>query len=115
LRGEFFAYAHIKKEYPDAEVTWVNMRGETGLPYDVHVAFEDKTELFVEVKSTMTRSRRVFEISWRELCLALDEGSRFCVYRVFGVQPPFGHLELVKISDVRKLLAAREIQILLSF
>jgi hypothetical protein len=71
------------------DVQWVNERGESGKPYDVQMRHLDAAgrcvrTTYVEVKSTITRDKRNFELSLRELLYAAQHGSNFEVYRVYS-------------------------------
>jgi hypothetical protein len=73
---------------PPIEVEWCNARGEAGLPYDLVVRplnSQDESEWhYVEVKSSASPDKVLFEVSWREMAFAARKGARFSVVRVFG-------------------------------
>ena len=63
-------------------VTWVNEVQEQGLPFDV--ILERTPPTYIEVKSTISRSKQLFQLSVQELQFAQKMGDLYTVYRVYG-------------------------------
>jgi hypothetical protein len=72
------------KDNDAVEVEWVNEHEESGRPYDITISSGGKVTEYVEVKSTRTMEKAVFEISMNELDQAAIHGSSYCIYRVFN-------------------------------
>jgi hypothetical protein len=70
------------------EVTWCNAQSEAGLPYDLVIRPKGSTNEsewhYVEVKTSASPDKVLFEVSWREMAFAARKGGRFSVVRVFG-------------------------------
>jgi len=94
--GEQFVYAYLKnkleadadasggEEKDQKRVVWVNEHEETGFQYDLRIesASSGEVEAFVEVKTTQSKEKHYFEMSYREWTFAQKEGNRFVVFRV---------------------------------
>ena len=94
----------LQSTHPSAKVTWVNEEEEQGLPYDILVAEEprlgqdaNKEPLYVEVKSSTSLSKPLFEISLRELEFARRQGAAYSLYRVLGACGPAP--QVIKLHD----------------
>ncbi|XP_069113795.1 uncharacterized protein [Argopecten irradians] len=84
------------------QVTWKNQEKETGLPYDfeLHVATETGISvIYIEVKSTLSDKKEVFEISAPQIKFAQEQKENFCIYRVFNA----GDTENVKLVRIHNL------------
>tara|TARA_B100000795_G_scaffold18465_1_gene12276 strand:- start:1763 stop:2179 length:417 start_codon:yes stop_codon:yes gene_type:complete len=64
------------------KVTWVNELQEQGLPFDV--ILERTPPTYIEVKSTISRTKQLFQLSVKELQFAEKMGDLYTVYRVYG-------------------------------
>ena len=64
------------------EATWVNELQEQGLPFDV--ILERTPPTYIEVKSTVSRTKQLFQLSVPELRFAEKMGEQYTVYRVYG-------------------------------
>jgi hypothetical protein len=83
--GEQLVFGMLQKEHPHDTVVWVNEEGETGTPYDVVISdATGKSRHFVEVKTTRTTTKRLFEMSSREWIFAYEHRGSYSIYRVFG-------------------------------
>ncbi|KAJ0393189.1 hypothetical protein P43SY_007383 [Pythium insidiosum] len=86
--GEQYVYEQLCRsvaDKQDVQVTWVNEAQESGLPYDITVSSRGSQDVeYIEVKSTRTMEKGVFEISMNELDQAGVHGSRYSIYRVFN-------------------------------
>ncbi len=73
-----------------AVVEWVNEATESGEFYDIRLTLPGSREsarrvVFVEVKSTASPTKGVFEVSLNELQAALRLGPDFAIFRLYGV------------------------------
>ena len=73
----------------DVTVIHVNAEEEAGLPYDIEIRStlaDGPTEVrcYVEVKTTVSQDKPLFELSLAEIDKARREGDRYAIYRVFG-------------------------------
>ena len=97
----------------EVEIFWVNERGNTTAPYDIeirrHFNGEGNDEncptaiTFVEVKTTSSDQKEVFELSVPELTFAREKQSALHLYRVFNAGKPS-----VRICRLKNLAAHLE-------
>ncbi|RQM21023.1 hypothetical protein B5M09_000210 [Aphanomyces astaci] len=85
--GEAHVYDLLRTEYPPESVEWINEVEETGRPYDICIHHQSGGTEFIEVKSTSTYDKRVFEMSVQELECATQKGSQYSIYRAFAIRP----------------------------
>lgn len=81
--GEYTAFQAFKSVHVDGKVSWINEKGESGLPYDLLLE-KDGQVTFVEVKSTPNAEQNVFLISDAEWTFAQSNGPKFCILRVLN-------------------------------
>lgn len=102
--GEEYVYKQLVESHKDSaeiEVEWVNQHEESGRPYDITVSSSGKITEYVEVKSTRTMEKAVFEISMNELDQAAIHGSSYCIYRVFNA----GNAALCRVIRMKNPIA----------
>ncbi|CAH0489522.1 unnamed protein product [Peronospora farinosa] len=114
--GEEYVYNQLKQQHADSAsnliVEWVNEKEESGLPYDLTLSSGNKVVEYIEVKSTRTTEKGVFEISMNELDQAAIHGSTYCIYRVFNA----GNSALCRVIRMKNpvsLVRQRKIQLAL--
>ncbi|TMW56870.1 hypothetical protein Poli38472_006880 [Pythium oligandrum] len=114
--GEEYVYQQLLQRYDDdknTRVEWVNEKAESGLPYDILVSTGTSQDVeYIEVKSTRTMEKGVFEISMNELDQAGVHGSRYCIYRVFNA----GNAPLCRVIRMKNpiaLVRQKKMQLLL--
>uniref|UniRef100_A0AAV1UFX7 Protein NO VEIN C-terminal domain-containing protein n=1 Tax=Peronospora matthiolae TaxID=2874970 RepID=A0AAV1UFX7_9STRA len=114
--GEEYVFNQLKQQQADNEsnltVEWMNEMEESGLPYDLTLSAGNKVVEFIEVKSTRTMEKGVFEISMNELDQAATHGSTYCIYRVFNA----GNSALCRVIRMKNpvsLVRQRKIQLAL--
>ena len=114
--GEEYVFNQLKQQQADNEsnltVEWMNEMEESGLPYDLTLSTGNKVVEFIEVKSTRTMEKGVFEISMNELDQAAIHGSTYCIYRVFNA----GNSALCRVIRMKNpvsLVRQRKIQLAL--
>eukprot|EP00930_Biecheleria_cincta_P037131 TRINITY_DN25473_c0_g1_i1.p1 TRINITY_DN25473_c0_g1~~TRINITY_DN25473_c0_g1_i1.p1 ORF type:complete len:547 (+),score=141.40 TRINITY_DN25473_c0_g1_i1:87-1643(+) len=86
--GEKFVYTYLRKKLEAEDggkrVVWVNEVEETGFQYDLRI--EDSSsgsiEAYVEVKTSRSRDKQFFEMSYKEWVFAQKEGNRYVIFRV---------------------------------
>ncbi|XP_062567288.1 uncharacterized protein LOC134229558 [Saccostrea cucullata] len=84
------------------EVKWCNKEKEQGTPYDFELSrrTEDGViKTFIEVKTTLTDDKDVFEISSQQIQFAQEQRENFHIYRVFNA----GDLERVRLVRIDHL------------
>ena len=64
------------------KIEWMNVSGETGLPFDIRLC-KGTEEVFLEVKTTTSCDKRIFEVSLSELACAKEHGRNYMIARVF--------------------------------
>ena len=62
-----------------------------------------------QVKTTVTQDREVFEVSPKQLELALKEGHNFQVYRVFGAGKP--EPRLLRVENVAERMRTKQLKL----
>jgi hypothetical protein len=101
--GEALVYNYLLATRPGWTVTWLNEREESLGFYDVMLESPVSAEtggrrtIFVEVKTTRSRDKNVFEMSPNEWSFASRPGVDYRVYRVFSA----GDADNVRLTVVR--------------
>ena len=101
--GEALVYNYLLATRPGWTVTWLNEREESLSFYDVKLESPVSAEtggrrtIFVEVKTTRSRDKNVFEMSPNEWSFASRPGVDYRVYRVFSA----GDADNVRLTVVR--------------
>ncbi|OQR87692.1 phosphoserine aminotransferase [Achlya hypogyna] len=111
--GEAHVYELLRATHGDA-VEWVNELQETGLPYDICINGGSGGREYIEVKSTSTFDKVVFEMSVQELDFAGQHGSQYIIYRVFQVKPHVGPVvdcPIVKLRNPMTLLKQKKLKL----
>ena len=95
-------YHYLLATRPGWTVTWLNEREESTSFYDVLLespvsASGGRRRIFVEVKTTRSRDKNVFEMSPNEWSFASRPGVDYRVYRVFSA----GDKDNVRLTVVR--------------
>ncbi|CEG37945.1 phosphoserine aminotransferase [Plasmopara halstedii] len=112
--GEEYVYNQLKRQYAESNTTveWLNEKEESGLPYDLTLSSKSKVEEYIEVKSTRTMEKGVFEISMNELDQAAIYGSSYCIYRVFNAGNS-ALCRVIRLKNPVSLVRQRKIQLAL--
>lgn len=88
---------------PDiVEVKWCNREIEKGDPYDMEISRKTDSgvvQTFIEVKTTLTDDKDVFEISSQQIQFAQEHRENFHIYRVFNA----GDLERVRLVRINNI------------
>ena len=82
---------------------------EQGLPFDV--ILERTPPTYIEVKSTVSRTKQLFQLSVPELRFAEKMGEQYTVYRVYGAGSD--DVSLASLRNLAQHLAAQLAQQLL--
>ncbi|POM78787.1 LOW QUALITY PROTEIN: Phosphoserine aminotransferase [Phytophthora palmivora] len=114
--GEEYVFNQLKQQHAETEsnmtVEWVNEKEESGLPYDLTLSSSGKVVEYIEVKSTRTMEKGVFEISMNELDQAAIHGSTYSIYRVFNAGNP-ALCRVIRMKNPVSLVRQRKIQLAL--
>lgn len=104
--GEHIVYQYLlqqKDNDPDiVEVKWCNAENEIGSPYDMELSRKTDSGIvktFIEVKTTLTDDKDVFEISSQQIQFAKEHRENFHIYRVFNA----GDQERVRLVRINNL------------
>ncbi|OQS00244.1 phosphoserine aminotransferase [Thraustotheca clavata] len=111
--GESYV-ANVLRESLGDKVEWVNEIKETGLPYDICIEHSSGGREYIEVKSTSTFDKMMFEMSVQELDFAGQQGSQYSIYRVFQVKPyagPVVNCPIVKLRNPMTLLRQKKLKL----
>ena len=95
------------------DVFWINEEEERGSPYDFEVHFEDDTGLhvdYIEVKSTLSESKEVFQVSVQQIKFANEKKGNYHVYRVFNAGNP-EKVRLIRIHDLDLRLSQKQVRL----
>ncbi|KAF4137712.1 hypothetical protein GN958_ATG13113 [Phytophthora infestans] len=114
--GEEYVFNQLTQQHAEREsnmtVEWVNQQQESGLPYDLTLSSAGKVVEYIEVKSTRTMEKGVFEISMNELDQAAIHGSTYSIYRVFNAGNP-ALCRVIRMKNPVALVRQRKIQLAL--
>ena len=90
--GERCVYEYLRKQAQllspgEVEIVWINEKGNTIVPYDLEIrrrvpGSEKPVITYIEVKTTSSDQKDVFEISVQELQFAMAKQQAFHLYRV---------------------------------
>ena len=107
-------YLQRKKEAGNIiDYTWSNHQTETGAPYDFVVHFADDDgihEDYIEVKSTVSDDKEVFEISVQQIKFAEEKKGSYHIYRVFNAGNP-EKVKLIRIYDLDLRLTQKQVRL----
>jgi hypothetical protein len=81
---------------------WCNKENEQGTPYDFEISYRRDNQVvktFIEVKTTLTDDKDVFEISSQQIQFAQTHRENFQIYRVFNA----GDQERVRLVRIDNL------------
>eukprot|EP01012_Entosiphon_sulcatum_P018372 TRINITY_DN23117_c0_g1_i1.p1 TRINITY_DN23117_c0_g1~~TRINITY_DN23117_c0_g1_i1.p1 ORF type:complete len:2428 (+),score=322.55 TRINITY_DN23117_c0_g1_i1:1168-8451(+) len=110
--GEELVFHHIQRSYPEAK--WVNQGGESKLAYDIsYVSTETGSVVYIEVKSTTTDTRNLFEISLHELEFAREKGNAYEIWRVYNAGN-IAACKVVRIPDPIIHMSKKTLQLCLA-
>ncbi|KAL3859495.1 hypothetical protein ACJMK2_009714 [Sinanodonta woodiana] len=113
--GEQLVYNYLIKikdvEGTIQEVKWINKEGETGAPYDLEVYYQNNPQVhYIEVKSTQSNSKEVFEISLPQIKFAERQKEHFHIYRVFNAGNS-QTVRLIRISNLDMRLEQKQVRL----
>ncbi|CAG2195996.1 unnamed protein product [Mytilus edulis] len=117
--GEQIVYNYLlneKENNPNiSSVKWCNEEEEIGLPYDFTVGLKTEKEeytVYIEVKSTISDTKEIFEISYPQVKFAQNNRERFHVYRIFSSLNP-DRVRLVRIQNLAQKINAKQVKLCL--
>lgn len=117
--GESIVHYYLERERDEnpsvTYVHWCNETEEQGLPYDFEVGVETEEEKFtvyIEVKSTLSDTKEIFEISYPQVSFAQEKKNHFHVYRVFNANNP-DLVRLVRIQNLADKINHKQVKLCL--
>lgn len=122
--GEELVYMYIQEQKergllqyngqlsPTVEVNWANQQKESGWPFDIKVEFPVPSQstpqsFFIEVKTTVSENKGVFEISNQQLQFAYQQQNAFHLYRVYNAGK--ATVKMCRIQNLHQHLDAHQI------
>lgn len=115
LWGESVVAHYLDKQKERGNIIdykWLNNDEEMGLPYDfeVYCAGDNGAQMdYIEVKSTASNDKGVFEISVQQIKFA--EGKKnFHIYRVFNAGSS-DRVRLIRITDLDMRLSTKQVKL----
>ena len=114
--GEALVAQYLEKQKQDGNIldyTWKNSEQETGCPFDFEIQLAGNNGMiynYVEVKSTLSADKEVFEISMQQIQFAGQEKERFHIYRVFNAGNP-ERVKLIRITNLDMRLAKKQVKL----
>ncbi|XP_060585230.1 uncharacterized protein LOC132741150 [Ruditapes philippinarum] len=92
---------------------WKNSEEETGCPFDFEIQLSGNSGIlsnYIEVKSTVSEDKEVFEISMQQIQFAEHEKEKFHIYRVFNAGNP-ERVKLIRITNLDMRLAKKQVKL----
>ncbi|XP_057497767.1 protein NO VEIN-like [Actinidia eriantha] len=80
--GEGLAFNYFASNAGTTNVKWVNQDSESGLPFDLIIADNEKIKEYVEVKATSSGRKDWFTITVREWQFAVEKGESYSIAHV---------------------------------
>ncbi|GFY93074.1 histidine kinase-, DNA gyrase B-, and HSP90-like ATPase family protein [Actinidia rufa] len=80
--GEGLAFNYFASNVGTTNVKWVNQDSESGLPFDLIIADNEKIKEYVEVKATSSGRKDWFTITVREWQFAVEKGESYSIAHV---------------------------------
>lgn len=115
--GESVVYNFLLQEKENwdhiIDIVWQNEEHEMGYPYDfeVHMATEEGiTVTYIEVKSTLSDTKEVFEISYPQIQFAKEQKEYFHIYRVFNAGDS-DKVRLVRIDNLSMRIDQKQVRL----
>ena len=105
---------HDSQSAQNVTVLWVNQSAESGLPFDIQINFhisgqQAPKSLFIEVKTTKTPDKGLFEISNNELRFAHQQRDAFHLYRVFNAGS--AAVRMLRLKNLSQYLDANQVRL----
>ena len=105
----------------EVEIVWMNEKGNTTHPYDLEIRQRPAGEqdevhskmtviTYVEVKTTSSNQKEIFEISVPELQFALEKQKAFHLYRVFNAGNP-SCLRIRRLQNLASQLGRKNVKL----
>lgn len=102
------------------EIVWVNERGNTTAPYDIEIrrhlngvgGDEKRTTVstYIEVKTTSSDQKELFELSAPELRFAINKQEALHLYRVFNAGKP-NSVRIVRLQNLAAHLERKTVKL----
>lgn len=120
--GERCVYEYLLRQAQQlspgvVEIVWMNEKGNTIVPYDLEIrrlveGAEKPVVTYVEVKTTSSDQKDIFEISVNELQFALFTQQAFHLYRVYNAGNP-GRLRIRRLQNLAFQLEKKNVKLCL--
>ncbi|XP_053389615.1 uncharacterized protein LOC128552592 [Mercenaria mercenaria] len=114
--GEALVAQYLQKQKELGNIqdySWKNCEEETGFPFDFEIQLKGDDgghRNYIEVKSTVSESKEVFEISVQQVRFANQMKSSFHIYRVFNAGNP-ERVKLIRISNLDMRLSTKQVKL----
>lgn len=95
------------------EYMWRNDEDEVGDPFDFEVMVKDENGFhkdYIEVKSTKSNNKEVFQISVQQIKFADEKKNRFHIYRVFNAGDS-ERVRLIRLTDLDTRLSTKQVRL----
>ncbi|XP_045191511.2 uncharacterized protein LOC123548375 [Mercenaria mercenaria] len=95
------------------DYSWKNSEEETGCPFDFEIQLTGKSgniNNYIEVKSTVSEDKEIFEISLQQIQFADHEKENFHIYRVFNAGNP-ERVKLIRIANLDLRLEKKQVKL----
>jgi hypothetical protein len=113
--GEALVYQYLLSTQITSSVTWLNATTETKAFYDILLETKKQglsTTRFIEVKTTTSRDKNVFELSpWEYDFLSSHPRPNYDIYRVYGAPASTFIPRIVVYRDVFQLLQEKSVSL----
>lgn len=120
--GERCVYEYLLRQAQQlppglVEIVWMNEKGNTIVPYDLEIrrrveGAEKPVVTYVEVKTTSSDQKDIFEISLKELEFAMFTHQAFHLYRVYNAGNP-GRLRIRRLQNLASQLEKKNVKLCL--
>ena len=108
MRAYSNRYQFLLASQPTSTVDWENEHEETKAPFDIKLTSRSgglSTTVFIEVKTTRSLDRNLFELSLAEFEFAANNPPvEYHIYRVYGAGAADGAVKISVVKDPIQLL-----------
>lgn len=111
--GEQMVFQVLKRQYPNAEIQWLNEHEESLKPYDIYIKFENGECEYVEVKTTSVQNEKSFFISSQEIQFIFGHPENSSIYRVYRANP-IESSTITKISRLKENLDGNKLKLIMT-
>lgn len=115
LVKNFLEKCKLQNDSNVIEIIHVNQEFETGSPYDFIVRYQREdsvTDVYIEVKTTVSSSKACFQISLNQLIFASQKGPHYHLYRVFSAGNS-NEVRLAKIENLQEKMINEKVKLMM--